>query len=109
MASQQKCKSMASPAGSSAKKQRKVIDIEIKIIKEYEAGKKVQAIVSSMGWCIRQSQLSLKIKLKIELRKKKKEQKYCSAKEVNYKGGNKCVVLSKIQGFIGTRGHGSQC
>ena len=40
---------MASPAGSSAKKQRQAIDIEMKIIKEYEAGKKVQVTASSMG------------------------------------------------------------
>ena len=40
------------PAGSAPKKQRKVIDLEVrmKIVKEYEGGKKVQAIASSYGF-----------------------------------------------------------
>ena len=42
-----KCKTTNSPAGSAPKKQRKAIDLDMKMIKEYEGGKGVQAIANT--------------------------------------------------------------
>ena len=39
---------MPSPAGNSTKKQRKAIDMKMKIVKDYEGGKKVKVIADDM-------------------------------------------------------------